>query len=387
MSDITYTDKEDGDSFTAADANEIKAAVNSKADKDNTAFILGQSSDLKILTAAQPVDGENLITATPSDKDLQGYNATAVDSLVGAGFAFDTFPEYEDSSHAGSGIAVNANTLAVWSATAGKWLTVALTDTLAATPDVPVFVSASIDATGTSITMIFDQDMAVGANLGTWTIDCSTTGLLALSTSVAGTESDVTFDIVSGPVLAGETVELYYTIPAGNDGLESVDDGTPLVGWAVAESVTNGSEVTGSTAEGFEGTGAPAGWSTVTGSPNYDDATAPAPATGAQSLSLLAGAAVRTPDTGDASTRYFAFSFINDSADNTSNADILALRNAATTIIGTIYRSATDIFYLNAGTKYSSATALPLTAGTKYFVWMEWVTDPGGSTGVFRVRV
>jgi len=211
--------------------------------------------------------------------------------------------------------------------------------------------------------------------------------LLALSNPVAGTESDVTFDIVSGPVLAGETVELYYTIPAGNDGLESVDDGTPLVGWAVAESVTNGSEVTGSTAEGFEGTGAPAGWSTVTGSPNYDDATAPAPATGAQSLSLLAGAAVRTPDTGDASTRYFAFSFINDSADNTSNADILALRNAATTIIGTIYRSATDIFYLNAGTKYSSATALPLTAGTKYFVWMEWVTDPGGSTGVFRVRV
>jgi hypothetical protein len=44
-------------------------------------------------------------------------------------FAFDTFPVYENSAHS-SGIAVNATTLAVYSAAAAKWLTVGLTDTL-----------------------------------------------------------------------------------------------------------------------------------------------------------------------------------------------------------------------------------------------------------------
>lgn len=44
-------------------------------------------------------------------------------------FAFDTYPTQENSPHS-SGIAVNATTLAIYSAAAGKWLTAALTDTL-----------------------------------------------------------------------------------------------------------------------------------------------------------------------------------------------------------------------------------------------------------------
>lgn len=46
-------------------------------------------------------------------------------------FAFDTYPTNENSPYS-SGIAVNATTLAIYSAGAGKWLTAALTDTLAA---------------------------------------------------------------------------------------------------------------------------------------------------------------------------------------------------------------------------------------------------------------
>lgn len=46
-------------------------------------------------------------------------------------FSFDTYPTHENSPHS-SGIAANATTLAIYSAAASKWLTVALTDTLSA---------------------------------------------------------------------------------------------------------------------------------------------------------------------------------------------------------------------------------------------------------------
>jgi hypothetical protein len=83
--DITWADKATGGTFTAADANEVKSAVNSKADKENISFLAGDLSDLKITTTAQPVTGENIITASPSEKTKQTYTAAAIDTLVAAG--------------------------------------------------------------------------------------------------------------------------------------------------------------------------------------------------------------------------------------------------------------------------------------------------------------
>ena len=136
--------------FDGLDAN-FNALRDSKADKENTAFVAGSLNDIKILTPAEPVNGEPLITATPSDKTKQTYTASKIDSLgVGGGAAFvlDTFPTYEDSPHTGSGIAVNGTSLAIWSATANKWLTVSLTDSLNPASVGPTVSNFAYDSTG-----------------------------------------------------------------------------------------------------------------------------------------------------------------------------------------------------------------------------------------------
>jgi len=63
------------------------------------------------------------------DKLLSADRVVDLIAAGGASFAFDTFPTYEDSPHV-SGIARNGTTGAIYSDTAGKWLTFALTDSL-----------------------------------------------------------------------------------------------------------------------------------------------------------------------------------------------------------------------------------------------------------------
>lgn len=56
-------------------------------------------------------------------------------SVSAGSFALDTYPAYEDSPHSGSGIAENGTTVAMYSPTTGKWMTIAtMADTLDPAP-------------------------------------------------------------------------------------------------------------------------------------------------------------------------------------------------------------------------------------------------------------
>lgn len=92
-------------------------------------------------------------------------------------FAFDTYPTYENSPHAGSGIAVNGTTLAVYSTTASKWLTVSLTDTLDPSP---VTYSMNLTITGAAGA---DKVTVVSTD---YTASDTITGLSSATTALTG---------------------------------------------------------------------------------------------------------------------------------------------------------------------------------------------------------
>lgn len=123
----------------------------------------GADGDRKIVlgnnTALTPDTGESGIANIGNV--MYYFNNGGTPTAIGSGgsFAFDTFPTYEDSAHS-SGIAVNADTLAVYSSTAGKWLTVGLTDSLDPTPSFPTLSSATID--GTTLTLTFSEAVTQG---------------------------------------------------------------------------------------------------------------------------------------------------------------------------------------------------------------------------------
>lgn len=84
--DITWPDKVTGNTFTAADANAVKTAVNSKADKTNITFVAGALSDMKILDTAQPANGTALVLDTAAygdtDDQLHLWSIDKVGSLL-----------------------------------------------------------------------------------------------------------------------------------------------------------------------------------------------------------------------------------------------------------------------------------------------------------------
>ena len=88
-----------------------------------------QAADADLTTAAGATGAGNSKYFGTDSGGTAGFFALP----TGAAFAFDTFPTYEDSPHT-SGIARNGTTGAMYSETAGKWLTFALTDSLDPAP-------------------------------------------------------------------------------------------------------------------------------------------------------------------------------------------------------------------------------------------------------------
>lgn len=176
--------------------------------------------------------GYSFLTANPT-AIINGTTARlALYSELGS-FAFDTYPTYEDSAHS-SGIAVNGTTLAVYSETASKWLTVALTDSLNPTPTLPTFVSAE-QTDGTTFVLTLSEAITIGAGgSGGVVVTGSITGASATTYASGDTTASLTYTTTE-TFVTGETITVAYTQP-GN-GLE--DSGGDDLASFTSQAVTN----------------------------------------------------------------------------------------------------------------------------------------------------
>lgn len=150
-------------------------------------------------------DGVYTISVTPytyQPYDTTTINKAAIDTqnkfetLLGwtipsGSFAFDTFPDYEDSAHS-SGIAVNGTTLAVYSSTAGKWLTASLTDSLDPSPTTYSLTVDMVDGNGTDLFTYSSTDYTTDQIFTGLTSDATFTVTADTGREVACTGSGLT---------------------------------------------------------------------------------------------------------------------------------------------------------------------------------------------------
>lgn len=223
---ITLTDNGNGTITIAAD---IDTAITN----GNTTKLI--SSDLAFDEFATKEDS---LGNPDTDGKVLSSTATGVRSWVAQGsgsFAFDTYPTYEDSAH-NSGIAVNATTLAVYSAAASKWLTVGLTDTLDPTP--PTLTSATIPTSGDTVSLLFSESVTVGAGgNGGWTLNTPTDAM----TYSSGSGSTTLVYSLASTINSTDSPTITYTQP-GN-GIEATTGGVDVASIS-AGSVTNNSTQT-----------------------------------------------------------------------------------------------------------------------------------------------
>lgn len=182
----------------------------------------------------------------------------------GGSFAFDTFPTYEDSAHS-SGIAVNATTLAIYSNTASKWLTVGLTDSLApagAGTTITDDFSSDSSADYTSISGGISISGGVGSPSSAWA-DNSVYHSTTTGTDEHYVEADVelTTSDGSGVIFAYDPVSdggyIAYLSTAGlkiatittGGSVTAVNTKTPTISADTSHNVRV--EITGTTAEFF----------------------------------------------------------------------------------------------------------------------------------------
>ena len=169
-----------------------------------TAITAGTALSFNAVTGTLDLDDTAVALGTCTNCDLridQQGRVTAKANGSGGSFAFDTFPEYEDSAHT-SGIAVNATTVAFYITAANKWLTASLTDSLDPTPAasnetlLPTAdhvhqwdstgangwsqIADSSDSTYISTSTNFEVDTPTLAN----TIDCAGKTITSVSTTI-----------------------------------------------------------------------------------------------------------------------------------------------------------------------------------------------------------
>ena len=123
-------------SGTAAWSGTIEGLIDPTAGDGDTDKLWSADTVFDLLAGKQGADAD-LTTAAgasaASNSTVFGKNSSGQVGFwpgSSAGFALDTYPAYEDSPHSGSGIAENGTTVAIYSPTVGKWMTLgSLSDT------------------------------------------------------------------------------------------------------------------------------------------------------------------------------------------------------------------------------------------------------------------
>lgn len=131
----------------------------------------------------------------------------------------------------------------------------------------------------------------------------------------------------------------------------------------------------------FETTGAPTGWSTVSGTPDYDYATAPAPLEGSESLHLDSTEQARSQSWSALGDCYAYFQLNLSTA--SSKTVVFEFEDSGAAFRLRVEYRASGVLRVYHGTA-STDGSTTLSAGTTYHVWVEYEKGTG-SDGVARL--
>lgn len=139
--------------------------------------------------------------------------------------------------------------------------------------------------------------------------------------------------------------------------------------------------------EQFEGTGAPSGWSTLSGTPDYDYTTSPAPLAGSKSYKNAYQTQALSDEFTAQSDLYVGFQLNLTAVGNSAEMEIFSFRTTGggTTGCYLTLDSSQQLYAHHDTTVLASSSSL---SATTYYIWIHFVTENGtDADGVFNVRV
>jgi hypothetical protein len=200
------------------------------------AFTLGSLGDLKIDIGASD---ENLLSATPADKDLQTYTATQIDTLLSTAGSAPTIQADDPTSASAVGWYLATTSGDLFYRSSSGLFTFAGSYTVYA----PTLSSRTIGTNGTTLTLVGSESLSVGAGgNGGFDVDCATAGTGITATYASGAPGSSLVYTLGTTVNSGDTCDLDYTQP-GN-GIEATTGGADLA------SITSGAITNNSTQGG-----------------------------------------------------------------------------------------------------------------------------------------
>jgi hypothetical protein len=326
------------------------------------------------LPANFPENGQGLVWNASGTKDYGGglslptFQGTYVDPSTGSGGTLEITEVATDPNPAtltpGQMVASKATGNIFYKSSTGVY-TGAFS--YLADADYPIILSATIPTSGTSLIVVYNQDVVDGTELGSWLLSCDN-GSYNLTTPAGTTTSAYTYPITGGPVVKNDDCQLYYTMPT--DGVEAEDDGAKLQN-INGSNITNNSGYIVPVTSGtlfdldFNDTQSVdlAGWTTVVpaGALNSDSTTYMFDGTQYLYINNNSGGSniayspiLSTP----VETVYYRYVF-RSSSTNTSNLHGPGFKGVGGTVeIGKTYR--TSNVYITHGTAQTNVPAVPI---------------------------
>ncbi len=244
----------------------------------------------------------------------------------------------------------------------------------------PELVSLTIPAAGDTIEALFNEPVQDGAD-GFTGLTLFLSGGDVVTSYLGGDGTDTLTYSLSRTVPDSETGTADYTQPG--DGIQDLigNDLASFSGAAIDNQSEATSAITYLLEQDFETGAIPSGWATVSGSPNYNYATSPAPLVGTYSLGIDGTDSTRGPFASQSDV--WVYQIVNWSS-NANAPFVLTLQNASSSPVVRV-RIGTNKWRLSHGTTISDDTGTA-TAGTTYHLWLHYVAG-SGANGVAELYV